>query len=184
MFEGYGRGGPIKFNLKLIIKFISSIRLGLRISLLVLRLFTNYLASTFLTLEELVIEWEGISLRTVRLRLVIILDFISLYFISLVSLIAGNVILFRTSYISTEPFFGRFISLVLAFVASIFVLILRPNLVSLILGWDGLGVTSYLLVIFYQRSKSFNAGIITALTNRLGDAGLLISIALILPSGS
>jgi len=54
----------------------------------------------------------------------------------------------------------------------------------LLLGWDGLGVTSYLLVIFYQRNKSYNAGILTALTNRLGDVGLLISISLIVYLGS
>lgn len=69
-----------------------------------------------------------------RLRLVVILDFISLYFIRLVRLVAGNVIIFSTSYISSEPFFGRFISLVMAFVVSIFILILSPNLISLMLG--------------------------------------------------
>ena len=63
-------------------------------------------------------------------------------------------------------------------------MVFRPNLISLLLGWDGLGVTSYLLVIFYQRNKSYNAGIITALTNRLGDVGLLVSIAIILIYGN
>lgn len=75
-------------------------------------------------------------------------------------------------------------ALVISFVISIFMLILSPNMVRIILGWDGLGVTSYLLVIFYQRSKSYNAGIITALTNRLGDVGLLISIAMFFSYGT
>jgi NADH-ubiquinone oxidoreductase chain 5 len=77
-----------------------------------------------------------------------------------------------------------FIILVFFFVISIYLLILSPNLIRLLLGWDGLGVTSYLLVIFYQRNKSYNAGILTAITNRLGDMGLLISISLIIFLGS
>ena len=102
----------------------------------------------------------------------------------MVSLVSGSVIIFSSSYIIREKFFSRFIFLVFLFIISIFLLILRPNIISLLLGWDGLGVTSYLLVIFYQRNKSYNAGILTALTNRLGDVGLLISISLIVYLGS
>jgi len=65
-----------------------------------------------------------------------------------------------------------------------FLLILRPNLIRLLLGWDGLGVTSYLLVVFYQSNKSYNAGILTAITNRLGDVGLLISISFFIYLGN
>lgn len=57
------------------------------------------------------------------------------------------------------------------------ILILSPNLISILLGWDGLGLVSYCLVIYYQNVKSFNAGILTALSNRLGDVALLMSIA-------
>lgn len=45
-------------------------------------------------------------------------------------------------------------------------------------------MVSYLLVIYYQREKSYNAGILTALTNRLGDVGLLLIISLIFQRGS
>ena len=101
-----------------------------------------------------------------------------------VGLISARVIVFRGSYIITEKFFSRFILLVMLFISRIFLLIFSPNLIRILLGWDGLGVSSYLLVIFYQRSKSFNAGILTALTNRLGDVGILLRIGLITTYGS
>ena len=135
-------------------------------------------------INEILIEWEVISINSTNIHFIIILDRISIYFLFLVRLISGSVIIFRTRYISNEKFFSRFIILVFFFVISIYLLILRPNLISLLLGWDGLGVTSYLLVIFYQRNKSYNAGILTAITNRLGDAGLLISISLLLFLGN
>ena len=102
----------------------------------------------------------------------------------LVRLISGCVLIFSVSYIKDEIYFSRFILLIFIFVISIFLLILSPNLIRLLLGWDGLGVTSYLLVIFYQSSKSYNAGMITALTNRLGDVGLLVSISLLMVNGN
>ncbi|GLH16804.1 NADH-ubiquinone oxidoreductase chain 5 [Gryllus bimaculatus] len=47
-------------------------------------------------------------------------------------------------------------------------------------GWDGLGLVSYCLVIYYQNVKSYNADMIKALSNRIGDVALLLSIAWIL----
>ena len=133
---------------------------------------------------EVIIEWEVMKISSSVIHLTFIIDSMSLYFIRLVRLVSGSVIIFSSSYIITEKFFSRFIFLVFIFIMSIFLLILSPNIISLLLGWDGLGVTSYLLVIFYQRNKSYNAGILTALTNRLGDVGLLVSISLIIYLGS
>lgn len=73
--------------------------------------------------------------------------------------------------------------LILLFIFSIIILIISPNLISILLGWDGLGLVSYCLVIYFQNFKSFNAGILTALSNRVGDAALLLSIAWILNFG-
>ena len=137
-----------------------------------------------LNIFEIIIEWEIIKISSSVIYLTFIIDSTALYFIRLVRLVSGSVIIFSSSYIISEKFFSRFIFLVFMFIMSIFLLILSPNIISLLLGWDGLGVTSYLLVIFYQRNKSYNAGILTALTNRLGDVGLLVSISLIIYIGS
>lgn len=78
----------------------------------------------------------------------------------------------------------RFIFILLIFVISMWLLIIRPNIIRLLLGWDGLGLTSYALVIYYQNELSCNAGILTVLSNRVGDVAILLRIALIFRSGS
>ena len=118
------------------------------------------------------------------LELILVLDTLRLAFLFSVRTIASAVIRFAKSYIANEIFYSRFSLLVIRFVGSIFLLILSPNLIRILLGWDGLGVTSYLLVIYYYRTKSANAGIITALTNRVGDVAILILIGLALQSES
>lgn len=129
-------------------------------------------------------EWEIFSINRTMIVIVLIFDWISLLFISFVLFISALVIYYRKDYIRGEQFINRFIILVLLFVFSIIIMILSPNLIRILLGWDGLGLVSYCLVIYYQNVKSYNAGIITALSNRLGDVALLMSIAWILNYGS
>ena len=105
-----------------------------------------------------------------------ILDSISVIFIITVAIISFSVLKFSSSYIKTEPFLPRFNSLVLLFILSINFLILIPNIITLLIGWDGLGLISFLLVVYYQNPKSLAAGILTFLTNRLGDTLIISSI--------
>lgn len=132
---------------------------------------------------DVFIEWEVLSVGSSSVLFVLIFDFISMLFVFTVSLVSCGVMIFRGRYIAGEKYYRRFILIVTRFIISMFLLILRPNLISVLLGWDGLGVTSYLLVIYYQRRKSYNAGIITALTNRIGDVGILISVSLLVSAG-
>jgi len=96
--------------------------------------------------------------------------------------ISSNVIKFAKLYIKSEQALPRFTNLVSLFVLSINLLIFFPSLPIILLGWDGLGITRFLLIIYYQNPKSLRAGIITALTNRIGDATILVAIALIFNS--
>jgi NADH-ubiquinone oxidoreductase chain 5 len=104
-------------------------------------------------------------------------DWISLIFMGFVFIISSLVILYRDDYIHGDLNLSRFILLVLIFVLSIIFLIIRPNMISILLGWDGLGLVSYCLVIYYQNVKSYNAGMLTVLSNRVGDVALLMVIA-------
>lgn len=126
-----------------------------------------------------VVEWELFSLVRRRIVFTLILDWVSLLFISFVFVISGRVLFYRGRYMEGDKTSGRFIYLVLAFVLSISIIVLRPNLISILLGWDGLGLVSYALVIYYRNEKSANAGILTILSNRVGDVAILLRIGLI-----
>lgn len=94
-----------------------------------------------------------------------------------VILISAIVLIYRTRYIEGDKFIYRFIILVFLFVVSMLLLIISPNLIRILLGWDGLGLVSYCLVIYYQNVKSANAGMLTILSNRVGDVAILLRIA-------
>ena len=133
--------------------------------------------------QSIIIEWSIVNISGTEIMLPLIFDSTSCIFSLTVLFISSNVLYFAKSYIEAEVFLNRFIILVIIFVLSINLLIFIPNLITLLIGWDGLGITSFVLVIYYQSPKSLGAGMITALTNRIGDVLILISIALILDIG-
>nr|YP_010714906.1 NADH dehydrogenase subunit 5 [Neohydnus jiuzhaigouensis]WDE20720.1 NADH dehydrogenase subunit 5 [Neohydnus jiuzhaigouensis] len=130
------------------------------------------------------IEYSFFSLNSIMIVMTILLDWMSLLFMSLVLFISSMVIFYSKEYMGGDLNLNRFILLVVLFVLSMMLLIISPNLISILLGWDGLGLVSYCLVIYYQNLKSFNAGMLTALSNRIGDVALLMSIAWMLNYGS
>nr|AFP16906.1 NADH dehydrogenase subunit 5 [Heterocerus fenestratus] len=132
----------------------------------------------------LVFEFELFSVSSSNLVFSVLFDWMSLLFMSFVLFISSMVIFYSEDYMSGDLNINRFIMLVSMFVLSMMMLIISPNLISILLGWDGLGLVSYCLVIYYQNVKSFNAGMLTALSNRIGDVALLMSIAWMMNYGS
>nr|UAA82770.1 NADH dehydrogenase subunit 5 [Seira dowlingi] len=139
----------------------------------------------FFNLKVVFIEWEIFEFISSSIIMTLLIDWMSLTFSAFVLMISGLVLMYSSSYMSVENlFFGRFIWLVYLFVLSMIFLVFSPNLISILLGWDGLGLVSYCLVIYYQNVKSANAGMLTILSNRIGDVAILLGIAWMLNYGS
>nr|YP_010506479.1 NADH dehydrogenase subunit 5 [Mallota viridiflavescentis]QVL28774.1 NADH dehydrogenase subunit 5 [Mallota viridiflavescentis]UXF58145.1 NADH dehydrogenase subunit 5 [Mallota viridiflavescentis] len=147
---------------------------------------TLLLFSLYFISNELIffLEWEVVSVNSISIVMTFLFDWMSLMFMSFVLFISSLVIYYSKEYMSSDMNINRFIMLVLLFVFSMMMLIISPNLVSILLGWDGLGLVSYCLVIYFNNVKSFNAGMLTALLNRIGDVALLMAIAWMLNYGS
>nr|AIW06323.1 NADH dehydrogenase subunit 5 [Drosophila erecta] len=150
--------------------------------------FMCFLLSLYYLLNNMImiyfIEWEVVSLNSSSIVMTLLFDWMSLLFMSFVLMIASLVIFYSKEYMENDENINRFIMLVLMFVLSMMLLIISPNMMSILLGWDGLGLVSYCLVIYFQNIKSYNAGMLTALSNRIGDVAFLLAIAWMLNYGS
>nr|YP_010032935.1 NADH dehydrogenase subunit 5 [Protaeolidiella atra]QOW38669.1 NADH dehydrogenase subunit 5 [Protaeolidiella atra] len=130
-----------------------------------------------------ILEFELFSLSTIPFSISFILDKVSVSFSMVVTLISGSVFFFADNYMDEDPFKNRFIWILLSFVVSMNLLIFSGSVFFLLLGWDGLGITSFALIIYYESKESQMAGFQTLMINRLGDVIIVLSCFLFCCSG-
>jgi NADH-ubiquinone oxidoreductase chain 5 len=103
------------------------------------------------------------------------MDYLSRGFFGCVSLISALVFLYSNFYMGYFLDSRRFSYLLFLFVVSIFLLVFSGSFFLTMLGWDGLGLVSFCLVIFYGNRSSLDSGLLTVFSNRIGDVFFLLS---------
>ena len=99
-------------------------------------------------------------------------------FITYVIIITTGILVYRVDYISTGSL-KIYVLIMFIFSIRILLFISSKRIFTLLLGWDGLGVTSFFLIIYYSNNKSVNARLVTILINRVGDLFLVLCIIII-----
>ena len=104
-------------------------------------------------------------------------DSVSTIMIVLVSTVSGVVHWYSTIYMGEDPHINRFMGYISLFTFFMYVLICSQNIVQIIIGWEGVGVSSYLLINFwYTRIEANKSAIKAIIVNRIGDMGLILGI--------
>nr|QDH82269.1 NADH dehydrogenase subunit 5 [Parapolybia flava] len=132
----------------------------------------------------IMMEFTLMEVNSMNFSFLIFLDWVSLMFMGLVLFISSFILMYSLIYMEGDLNIVRFFFILMMFVLSMIFLIICPNLLGLLLGWDGLGLTSYCLVIYYQNWNSFNCGMVTVLLNRIGDVGILMMICMMVSLGT
>lgn len=121
-----------------------------------------------------ILDFFLFSLSGFEVSLSFIIDYVSLGFFLRVSFISSMVFLYSLFYIRGTVDSRRFLWLVFGFVSSMFFLVFSGNFFMTIVGWDGLGLISFCLVIFYSNHGRLESGLVTVFRNRVGDVFFLM----------
>jgi NADH-quinone oxidoreductase subunit L len=107
----------------------------------------------------------------------ILLDPLSLVFVLLITGVGGLIHIYAVGYMAGDEGRRRFFGWFNLFIAAMLLLVLGDNYLSLYVGWEGVGLTSYLLIgYYYNRPSAATAAKKAFIFNRVGDVGLLIAI--------
>nr|ANA11067.1 NADH dehydrogenase subunit 5 [Arion rufus] len=136
-----------------------------------------------LNLNTTIIEYTLMEVSSTSFTISFIVDKISLSFSAMVMLIACSVYIFASNYMQMDINYVRFIWILSMFVLSMNILIFAGSFFMLLLGWDGLGITSFALIIYYSSTSSLIAGYVTLLVNRLGDVFIMTSMCMLVYLG-
>jgi NADH-quinone oxidoreductase subunit L len=129
-------------------------------------------------------EWMKLSLHgagSVSLWVSLSVDALSGTMALIVTGIGFLIHLYSSKYMEDDPGYHRFFTYLNLFIFSMLVLILGDSLPVLFVGWEGVGLCSYLLIGFwFGEEKNAAAGKKAFITNRIGDFGLLVAMGLLL----
>jgi NADH-quinone oxidoreductase subunit L len=121
--------------------------------------------------------WEFFAAGSLRVDFGLLLDPLSAVFVLLITGVGFLIHLYAIGYMADDPGRRRFFGYFNIFVAAMLVLVLGNNYVMLYLGWEGVGLASYLLISFwFTRNSAATAGKKAFLMNRVGDAAFVIAI--------
>jgi len=124
--------------------------------------------------------WNWIEYGTFKISLGYLIDPLSLLMVVMITGISFLIHLYSLAYMEHEEGQKRYFIFLSLFTLSMLVLVTAPNFLQMFLGWEGVGLCSYLLIgHYFQKPSAAGAAKKAFVVNRIGDLGLIIAIALI-----